>query len=510
MKGAVVSGIDIETPETTNYNYTIELRNRYLKHDMQFVDKQAVLTFMNVLRGYIGFKTKLGYFISSPDNEGTIVIPVEVFSNDDVTSYKELMRKKIIELKRYLEHEIDYDSFMNEHKIIFSALAYYKFDYNRALYITSKNLKNVVDVKMKPPTFEAMKITTYKYGEDEVLSICNPYLNQAMICADFSVPYGEMSFMYNALHVYEHIMCSPWVDIQTKQGKNGLLNMNGVTSGLGNCFVYCLTNTQEAFTTYFNELVKWMYGTREDGFWEKHRDHINMEISRTISETKATPYHLTFARSPGCAYSMDYNFGIFDYWSNKPFNITVIHPFKYDDAVIKELSTKLQRREVAVPEKPKLKWFPYSIPNMSSKFNMVTKRYEPKAIAKIVENYYSKHEIVDGNIALDVIKRDADPEGFGKGKILEYINMFIISTIRKYMDKKLHMKATIAIMSMIPDLEYLIEYNGDYDFEAPVERLESKELFSNAIRDANHKAEGKEKGQHPNLLNAGAGENESV
>lgn len=478
MKGKYVSGIEIETPENPNYNYTIELKCRYYNESMPEIDKHAIYTFMSILRGYIGFKTQLGYFIQLPNKDGTIVIPIDVLSNKDVASYKDIMRNKIIELKHYLESEIDYDSFMNENKVAFSILSLYKFDYSRMLYISSRHLKNVVDITLKPPTFEKSKIRTLKFENDEVLEIYNPYLTEALICADFTVPYNEMSYMYNALHVYEHIMCSPWVDIKTKQGKDGLLSLNGLTSGLGNCFVYSIVNTDKAFTTYFNELVKWMYSSRDEGFWDTQKDHINLEISRTISETKTMPYHLTFARSPGCAYNMNYNKSIFDYWSNKPFNITVIHPFKVkiEDLEIKTLSIEHPIRKIPEPEKPKLRWFPYSIANMSSNYNIVTKKYKSDEIGKIIENYLMKNETVDGTLALDVIKRDASPEGFLKGKVFEYMNIFLISTIRKYIPKQLHAKAIVSLLSELPHLEYVFEYGGKADFDVEEERMKEHRL----------------------------------
>ena len=113
---------------------------------------------------------------------------------------------------------------------------------------------------------------------------------------------------------------------------------------------------------------------------------------------------------------------------------------------------------------------------MSSNHNIVTKKYTPEEIGKIMENYLLKNETVDGNLALDVIKRDAIPEGFPKGKVFEYMNIFLISTIRKYIPKQLHAKAIVSLISELPHLEYVFEYNGKVDFDVDEERMKEHNL----------------------------------
>lgn len=406
-----VADVQIDEAAPRNYNYIIELRNRYYSPKKNELEIRAIRSFMSILRSYIAIKTDLCYNIPPITKVCSIIIPVDVLSSEDAMSYRSIMVKKVAKLKSFLEHKIDYNGFLSEHKMNLSALELYHFDYERMLYITSPQIKNTIDVKLKPCLLTKTTIKTYQYGEDCYTEVINPYLIESLIAIDVSVPYLEMGLGYNLLHIYEHLLCSPWVAMAST-ATDEIVTMNGLTTDLGNCYVYVSPKNKETYRKCLANELEWLYGLRDEDSFGKHVPHVEKEIQRTISETKSERNYTQFARSPGNAYdlSIKNELNVFQYWANKPLRILLIHPFpscNLETFNVSALSTAHPMRELKLPPLPTFNYFPYcAIAN--SRMEKTTMKMSQKEMTDVFRDFYLHDKVADGQFGVDVKARDID------------------------------------------------------------------------------------------------------
>lgn len=410
MKNAADVQIDETAPR--NYNYIIELRNRYYSPSKNELEVRAIRSFMSILRSYIAIKTDLCYNIPPITKVCSIIIPIDVLSSNDVVSYRSIMVKKVAKLKSFLEHEIDYNGFLSSHKMNLSALEMYHFDFEHMLYITSPQIKNTIDIKLKPCSLIKTTIKTHQYGKDCYTEVINPYLTESLIAVDVSVPYSEMGLGYNLLHIYEHLLCSPWVAMKSTTSDE-IVTMNGLTTNLGNCYVYVSPKNKETYRKCLANELEWLYGLRDENSFGKHGAHVEKEIQRTISETKSERNYTQFARSPGNAYdlSVKNELNVFQYWANQPLRILLIHPFttcKLESFNVSSLSAAHPMREINLPPLPTFHYFPYCAIANNRRLDKTTMKLSPKEMANVFRNFYLKGEVDDGQFGIDVKARDID------------------------------------------------------------------------------------------------------
>lgn len=436
-----------------NYNYTITLNNRYSSKANHF-ENNAIYGFMRILRAEIAFKTTLCYAIPDPNKDCSITIPIDVLANDQIQDTKKLINSKVKTLKHFLEHELNYEGLRQGFKAVLAGVLCYDFDFSKMLYISNSVNDKHVDVNMKKPTLEKLALTRKTVDNVDVLEVYMPYMDEALICLDITRPYDEMGFSYNALHLFEHLLCTPW---STLRRKSLMANLNGFTSNLGNCFVYAAMSDQKTFKLYVDKLCEWLRDSKKKSFWDEHQDAIKRETNRTISETKQAPSYISFARSPGTAYDYGYNTDIFHYWSNQPMKLTILHPFKgfrYDYKFGKAETVK----------KPTIEKFNY-MPLASNSFRAVTNKVNPKDVARYTMDFYEGKPVADGMFGYDVRYREINKENNkffeGNDALFVTVPMFLLSTFRDYLKPESLKKLMIDLNLHISDVDsYLFEIYG--------------------------------------------------
>ena len=436
-----------------NYNYVITLHNRYINKATGF-ERNVVYAFMRIIRSQIAFKTNLCYSIPDLNKDCSITIPIDVLANDQVTTEKKLVSSKVKILKHFLEHEFNYEGMSNNLKAVLGGLLNYQYDYTKMLYISNSINDKIVDVALKTPTTAKLEIKRTNHNGIDVLNIYLPYMDEAMICLDVSRPYEEMGFSYNALHLFEHLLCSPWSALRSK---SSMTNLNGFTSNLGNCFVYSLMSDQKTFKLYMQKMCEWLRDSRKLEFWHEHETELKRETNRTISETKHNPSYLSFARSPGTAYNYDYDISLFHYWSNQPMKLTIIHPFKgYDFEFDFGPMNKVA--------KPKIETFD-SIPleTLVNSPAVVTSKVTPKEVAAMTLDFYKNGKVHDGLFGVDIRCRELYQGHFYEDdeSMLVTVPMFMLSTFRDYL-KPETLKQLVVDMNihLVTLSSYLDEFAG--------------------------------------------------
>lgn len=459
-----MASIDINENKADTYNYSLIIKNRYFNDKRSRMEKEAIRAFMLILKHMIQARTNLCYLANFNDKDSSILIPVDVLDNTDVDVFHKLIKKKLLTLKKYLEDEIDYEKLNDDFKVIVSALSLYKFDYSRMLYISSSSFKNRIDINLRVPTLKKMIIRRHQFGEDTFVEVINPYISQSLMDFDFSVPYSEMSILYNALHVYEHIMCIPWGEIDPIKNER-LRYMNGFTASIGLCHVFALCENYDTFEKYLKTECNWLLASREEQFWTKNKKSIQMQITRTISETRNEPQFVSFARSPGCAYEFDYNIKLFRYWSNRPINCLLVHPYEQFDISKLALNVMTSRhpvKNIRCPESPKFNYYPFSalaVPGMRS----TTEKKDAKQMTNLLNDYFIHGIVPDGAPGVDVVRRDLTMQyEFFKDNYFSYIPMCIVTQCNRMLTENVSRQVIVFMFAhTYGDLQLWTEENSD-------------------------------------------------
>lgn len=254
--------------------------------------------------------------------------------------------------------------------------------------------------KAKPSSNKLKKAS--KPLSDEVVEIRAPYIRDGAIVIDFSRPFEEMGFMFNGLHIFEHLMCTPWVHMK-KFSMENLVCLNGFTTNLGLMYVYTVHNSKASFQVYLDEMISWLNKIRTPGFWHKHMqdEEVQMEIKRTISETIDIPWMIDFARSSGSAFEGSYREEVFEYWSNQPLKITLIHP--YQDVFIPHLDSP---RHVQKPSIPTFDYLPMQA--LTTQSLVTYKKSSRKELAEQVCDALMYGLVLKGDAGVDIQRLNGD------------------------------------------------------------------------------------------------------
>ena len=264
--------------------------------------------FLRILRGMLGLKTTLSYHVPDINEKGILNIPVDMLTNFTGNLYK----SKVREVKQFIR-SFDYKVLPIDIK---REISYMK-SIPKFIRVDSE------DIPIRNP-FENGIERVELIRKNGVIQLITPYEKEAMVIFDYSRPFSDMAFSYNSLHFFEHIMCSPWVDIK---GKSGLITMNGFTTDTGLCYIYSIVNDSKTLQKYYNAEVEFIEYVRKNGVPE---NVMRRESARTISETKNEPYLICFARNTGRCFDGEYSSKIIEYWINKPIKCLVISPWRIE------------------------------------------------------------------------------------------------------------------------------------------------------------------------------------
>lgn len=245
-----------------------------------------------------------------------------------------------------------------------------------------------------------------KLLSDEVIEIQVPYIRDGAIIIDFSRPFEEMGFMFNGLHIFEHLMCTPWVHMK-KFSMENLVCLNGFTTNLGLMYVYTVHNSKASFQVYLDEMISWLNKIRTPGFWHEHMkdEDVQMEIERTISETIDVPWMVDFARSSGSAFEGNYREEVFEYWSNQPLKMTLIHP--YQDVFIPHLDSP---RHVQKPSIPTFDYLPMQA--LTTQSLATYKKSSRKELTEQVCDVLMYGLVLKGDTGVDIQRLNGDGSYF--------------------------------------------------------------------------------------------------
>ena len=213
-----------------------------------------------------------------------------------------------------------------------------------------------------------------------ITQLINPYANDYGFFVNLSVPYDEMGMSYNALHLYEHLLCKPWKDLEQQDVKF----INGSTGPAGISFVYNVHSSLESLQKYFNASLQWAFKSRNNRFWDNQQEDIKKETSRTISETRTERTLTSFGRSDYHAFNGGYDLSIFKYWSNKPFDFLIITPQEVQMNILSmnEMCKKYPINNVERPKNIILSNIPIEVMDMKNEIGKHSMKIETKDIIK--------------------------------------------------------------------------------------------------------------------------------
>lgn len=420
--------------------------------------------FMKIIAFKIASQTSLKYDIKRiyrPE----LIIPLDILKDEDKTSTEELVKQKVNTLKTFLETEIDLSRCdqREKHKLSIIDFENYKLEIHSKFGVTPVKLKrqnikrmevktvqinnskpssvpcimkgsneslsgqtseqktsssikpiDEIKAKAKPSSNKIKKAP--KPLSDEVVEIQVPYIRDGAIIIDFSRPFEEMGFMFNGLHIFEHLMCTPWVHMK-KFSMENLVCLNGFTTNLGLMYVYTVHNSKASFQVYLDEMISWLNKIRTPGFWHEHMkdEEVQMEIERTISETIDVPWLIDFARSSGSAFEGNYREEVFEYWSNQPLKITLIHP--YQDVFIPHLDSP---RRVQKPSIPTFDYLPMQA--LTTQSLATYKKSTKKEITEQVCDALMYGLVLKGDTGVDIQRLNGDGS---------YFEISLLSTYRE-------------------------------------------------------------------------------
>lgn len=432
------------------FEFYLHLKNIYYE-ELEGLEKKIMGNFMDFLISEITINTSLSYHQLNYDESGNIIILIQKLENDKNKQlndkneiFNEFIQSKINELKEFLEEKINYNNILSSFKLIVSAIITYDFDFNKMFHIRRLDNNEEIPVKLKKPNFDCINYKELNEKGIEILDVYSEFTDDSLILLDFSRPYEEMGFEYNALHLFEHLITIPF--IRSYRNPKNIINYNGYTTNLGQAVAFIILKNKESFEFYLNELFKHLNKMRDLKYWENEDDpEIILQIKRTISETKKEPSFTKFARSSSKAYELKLNKHVFHYWANQPMKLTLIHPFKnykYPKIEFKDLE------EVSKPKIPKFDYIPYEVIYEKSTNDLFTKKVSPEKIAKKYLKAYESNNFskLKGLYGIDVCLSNTNHN----------LNRFMhrkdplltISTFRDYYDKEDFKKLLVYFLSI--------------------------------------------------------------
>ena len=230
---------------------------------------------------------------------------------------------------------------------------------------TEYTLSSMLDIKQHPINIKypdniqeaQIKRITLK-DSSTITYISDPYIRGYGVYSNLTLPFSEMNYSHNLLHLYEHLMTGSWEMLN----KANVTLFNGCTYPNGLCYVFTNHNTLNSTRIFLVADILYRIKSRSDNFWNKleYRAAFEREIERTISETRHERTLGSPGRSDCSAFDFNYNIPVLTYWSRLPFNYLVIGPDSLEALMIKHdmISKEMEKYPTATLEdkdKPKIR-----------------------------------------------------------------------------------------------------------------------------------------------------------
>lgn len=328
--------------------------------------------FMIYINGMIGAKTSANYHIKRVKNN-TIDIPIYVYTNKEKKLDPiSLIENKVKNVRNFLEN-YDWNIAGKQQLWLVRSLKILGINISSAFTISTSTPNSGFNDLNNDPLIIKFPSLSYPIIEKEtfidksyIVYLSDPYLMDYGIYDNLTVPFDEMGMSYNGLHLYEHLMTKGWDNLS---GKN-LLELNGSTYPHALCFVYNIHSDLNSMKEYAASSIIWTLKSRKKGFWSEHKQELDLETERTISETRNERTLNSMGRSDFHAYDYNYNTDIFEYWSNKPFGLLIVGPEPLDKLKLKSdtinnlIKQYMPREDIKRPENIKFKNIPIDVLKM--------------------------------------------------------------------------------------------------------------------------------------------------
>lgn len=299
---------------------------------------KVIYTLMQFLNFQLGAKTVLNYKIMELDANSEYIairIPIQYHTIAD-SSFRELLTKRVETVKTFIS-TYDWNKVNVFYKWCWRYLTRNKFD---LFDMTRIRYGNIVDepIDYNITIEEKTKIYEIKLEDGTIIrNIVDPFVLDYGLYINLSVPFKDMNYAWNSLHLYEHMMTYAWKNLSEKHRSD----MNGGTMIHGLCYIYNIHSTLESLLDHFDNYLKFHLKTRTKEGWNDLKDGIETEIERTISETIDERSLTNMGRSDTYAFTKGYDTEIFRYYSNKPFTVLLITPVKINvKKYVKDLDFK--------------------------------------------------------------------------------------------------------------------------------------------------------------------------
>ena len=373
--------------------------------------KPFVKEFMMLLNVSLSLNTDINYHLIPVGNDRVIYIPVFKYTREEFDqSDEEIIRKRMDTIITFIRNTTFNDMGAEcKHSLrnIFIHL-------NRTGKITTK------DKGVKYKGYKLFRLYSTLLNEDisfnidfkKVIELCSihryalkdgnkqrkscitvlhdPYTVDYAIFCNLSKEFSEMTYQYNTLHLYEHLMTYAWrfTDPECSEAYvNGITSVNGISN------IYSIVKSKKVLLRYMNSYIDMVLKGRNKTFWENEEDMLKRETMRTISETRTSRGFSNTSRSDPAAYDFNYNTDIFCKWANDAIDILLVCPEPLDvnkDLHIRDINKRIKEYDISKSAPSiKVNMFKYiPIEALSDKRYVHVERMDPREIAKnIMDNY---------------------------------------------------------------------------------------------------------------------------
>jgi hypothetical protein len=356
--------------------------------DIPETSKKFLMVVLSYLNGMIGAKTNINYNIIPVTRDFIMKFPIFPYSNEEkALPIKKLILSRAYTLASYLK---DFRWEKCEKRVLWLVRALELSGIDLESFFTLSTVSPnsdtepiVKDIKIRKPTLSYQTIEKHIFSDGSIIRyLRDPYLENYGIFQNLSINFDEMGMGYNCLHLYEHLTTKCWKNLSNTD----IVEFNGSTYPVGLCFIYTIHSTESSLKKYASALIQFSVNSRDEDFWSNiMTDDIKLETLRTISETRSEKTLASMGRSDHSAYDFNYNTKIFEYWSNKPFDILIATPntefeVKYD--AIESFISQHKLRQLSRP--PNVQ---FSIPIYDAfKFHHLSKEYTKKVDTNDIKN----------------------------------------------------------------------------------------------------------------------------
>lgn len=380
----------------------IELKDVFIENFMKN-DKRNLLfssadKILMMLNSFIGFKTEIEYRIS-PVIDHSIIYDIKPYTNKQNSMNTTDLSKEKYEVLVSFCNNIPESLFRKNHLWLLRTM---KTLLRRDKKLSTLDIKDMFEISMiindKLMKHESLKVSfpetadieykVVKFGNDSTLRyLIDPYIEDHLLCVDYSKKLEEFDYFYNCLHMYEHYVTHAW----SKSPSEHVKDINGSTYFNGICYVYTLSDDPKVIKDRLISSILFHIQSSDTSYIKK-TNALSLETMRTISEAYTYRNLSRLGRSDQQAYTGEYAPDLFAYWSSLPMNILVItnSPMDINIDKINEFY-KQHHKDAKQPEKAIFEYFPvevHAIHRINSQHTFKTPI--EKNVKKIYSNKNSK------------------------------------------------------------------------------------------------------------------------